>query len=112
MALARHILQLLLDCGMTICHERAGNRPGLNLWGIVMIYEASIYFRPEKPYGIGNSARERASRIVPGFRGEVISGLNDGLFVYTGVCATKDECKAELISHLKRLGLTGKLRIV
>jgi hypothetical protein len=80
--------------------------------GVIMIYEAIITYRAEKSYGIGRTAREKHTRIVAGFRGEVISGLDKGLSVYTGVCATMDDCKAELIEHMKRLGLSGRLRII
>lgn len=77
-----------------------------------MIYQASIWYRAEKPYGVGRNAHERHSYIVPGYRGEVISSLEDGCAVYTGICQTREEVKAELVSHLKRLGLSGSLRVV
>ncbi len=76
------------------------------------IYQALIHYRDEKPYGVGATAHERHTHIVPGYRGEIVSGLDDGRMVYTGVCDTRDEVKAELISHLKRLGLTGALRVI
>lgn len=75
------------------------------------IYTASIFYRPEKPFGVGRTAKERHSRIVGGWRGEVIGGLEDGRAIYTGVHADREAVKQELIGHLKRLGLTGKLRI-
>jgi hypothetical protein len=74
------------------------------------IYTASIYYRPEKPFGVGRTAKERHSRIVGGWRGEVIGGLDDGRSVYTGVHADRDAVKRELVDHLKRLGLSGTLR--
>jgi hypothetical protein len=77
-----------------------------------MIYQASIHYRAEKPYGVGRTAHERHSYIVPGYRGEIISGLDDGRAVYTGVCSSREEVKTELLSHLKRLGLRGVLRFV
>jgi hypothetical protein len=75
------------------------------------IYTASIFYRPEKPFGVGRTARERHNRIVGGYRGEIIGGLEGGRTVYTGVHADREAVKRELIEHLKRLGLTGKLRI-
>jgi hypothetical protein len=73
---------------------------------------ASIYFQNEKPYGVGRTANERASRIVGGWRGEVIGGLEQGLTIYTGVCSSREQVKAELISHLKAQGLSGTLSFV
>jgi hypothetical protein len=73
-------------------------------------YTASVFYVPEKPYGVGHNAHERACRIVGGWRGEIISGLADGVAVYTGVCRDKDAVKRELIDHLKALGLSGVLR--
>jgi hypothetical protein len=78
---------------------------------MTVVYQASIWYRAEKPYGIGRTANERHSYIVPGYRGEIISGLPDGRAVYTGVCSTRDEVKAELVEHLKRLGYHGSLRV-
>lgn len=49
--------------------------------------------------------------ILGGFRGEVVDGLPDGKFIYTGVCETKEECVAELIGHLNEHGFTGKLKV-
>jgi len=73
-------------------------------------FTATIYYRAEKPYGVGRTAYERHTRIEPGWRGEIIGGLDDGINVYTGVCEDRETVKRELISHLKRLGLTGTLR--
>lgn len=75
------------------------------------IYLATIHYRPEKPFGMGRTAHERASRIVGGWRGEVISDLDGGKRIYTGVCPDREAVKAELISHLKAHGLSGTLRI-
>ncbi len=76
------------------------------------LFQATVNYRAEKPHGVGRTAHERHSHIVPGWRGEIIDGLPEGRFVYTGVCATRDECKVELTSHLKCLGYHGILRIV
>ena len=76
------------------------------------IFQAAIHYRREKPYGVGRTPDERHSYIVGGWRGEIIDGLENGRFIYTGVCETKQECAAELIQHLKAKGLSGKLRIV
>jgi hypothetical protein len=73
---------------------------------------ARIYYRAEKPYGVGRTAHERHTRIEPGFRAEVVDGLDDRTHVYTGVCATRDEARAELIGHVQRLGLTGTVRFI
>jgi len=53
------------------------------------VFTASIFFRAEKPYGVGHSAHERHSRVVPGYRAEVIGGLPDNINIYTGVCKTR-----------------------
>jgi hypothetical protein len=75
-------------------------------------FTASIYFQNEKPYGVGRTAHERASRIVGGWRGEIIDGLDEGLMIYTGVCSEREQVKEELVSHLKSQGLSGNLRFV
>jgi hypothetical protein len=75
-----------------------------------MTFTALITHRAEKPYGVGRTAHERHSRIVPGYRAEITDGLPDGVFVYTGVCETRDEVKAELIGALKDRGLSGVVR--
>lgn len=72
-----------------------------------MTFTALITYRAEKPFGVGRTASERHSRIIPGYRAEIIDGLPDGEFVYTGVCETLDEVKAELIANLKDRGLSG-----
>lgn len=72
-----------------------------------MTYTALITYRAEKPFGVGRTAHERHSRIVPGYRAEITDGLPDGQFVYTGVCETRDEVKAALIGALKNRGLSG-----
>ena len=77
-----------------------------------MLYTASVSYRNEKPFGVGRTAHERHSRVVGGYRAEVISGLEEGHFIYTGVCATRQAAVAELVSQLKTAGLSGKLRIV
>lgn len=74
------------------------------------MFLANYWYRAEKPYGVGRTREERASYIVPGWRGEVISGLEDGRAIYTGVCASKAEASQELVSHLKAKGYTGVLR--
>jgi hypothetical protein len=73
-------------------------------------YTGTIYYRNAKSYGVGRTAHDRHSRIVGGWRGEIIGGLAEGHSIYTGVCETRDEVKRELITHLKRLGLTGTLK--
>jgi hypothetical protein len=73
-------------------------------------FTALITHRAEKPYGVGHNAHERAARIVGGYRAEITDGLPDGEFVYTGVCETRDEVKAELLANLKVRGLSGTLR--
>lgn len=73
---------------------------------------ASIFYRAEKPFGIGRTAQERSSRIVGGWRGEVIGGLEDGLSIYTGVCHDREAVKRELVEHLKAHGLSGRLKFV
>lgn len=75
-----------------------------------MIYTALITYRAEKPFGVGRTAHERHSRIVSGFRAEITDGLPDGQFVYTGVCETREEAKAELIASLKARGFSGVLK--
>lgn len=75
-----------------------------------MTFTALITHRSEKPFGVGRTAQERHSRIVGGFRAEITDGLPDGVFVYTGVCETRDEVKAELIGALKDRGLSGVVR--
>ena len=75
-------------------------------------FTASIFYRAEKPYGVGKTAHERHSRIEPGFRAEVINGLPEKLHIYTGVCSTREECKRELVDQLKKQGLSGTLRFV
>ena len=75
-----------------------------------MTFTGTIYYRDAKPYGVGRTAHERHSRVVGGWRGEIIDGLTEGRSVYTGVCKTRDEVKQELVTHLKRLGLTGTLK--
>lgn len=72
-----------------------------------MTFTALITYRAEKPFGVGRTAHERHSRIIPGYRAEITDGLPDGEFVYTGVCETRDEVKAELIASLKDRGLSG-----
>lgn len=47
--------------------------------------------------------------ILPGYRAEVVDGLPEGKFIYTGVCATKQEAVQELIAQLKEHGFSGKL---
>lgn len=49
--------------------------------------------------------------ILPGFRGEIVDGLSNGKMIYTGVCETREDCVAELITHLKDHGFHGKLRV-
>jgi hypothetical protein len=73
-------------------------------------FTGTIYYRDAKPYGVGRTSHDRHSRIVGGWRGEIIGGLADGYSVYTGVCETRDEVKKELVKHLKRLGFTGTLK--
>lgn len=75
-----------------------------------MTFTALITYRPEKPYGIGRTAHERHTRIVPGYRAEITNGLPDGVYCYTGVCETREEVKAELIASLKDRGLSGTVR--
>jgi hypothetical protein len=75
-----------------------------------MTFTALITYRSEKPYGVGRTAQERHSHIVPGYRAEITNGLPDGQFIYTGACETRDEVKAELIGALKDRGLSGVLR--
>lgn len=75
------------------------------------IFTASVYHRPEKPYGVGKTADQRHKRIVGGWRAEIIDGLEDGHAVYTGVCETREGAIAELITHLKSQGRSGALRI-
>lgn len=75
-------------------------------------FYASIWFRKEKPYGVGKTSHERHSYIVEGYRGEIIGGLPAGRMVYTGSCDTRDEVKTELVQHLKRLGYSGTLSFV
>lgn len=72
-------------------------------------FTASIFFRSEKPYGVNPNPH---NRIVGGWRGEVIGGLEQGLTIYTGVCATREAVKSELIAHLKAQGLSGTLRFI
>jgi hypothetical protein len=69
-----------------------------------MTLTALITFRAEKPYGIGRTANERASRIVGGYRAEITDGLPDGQFCYTGVCETAEEARTELASALYQIG--------
>lgn len=73
-------------------------------------FTGTIYYRDAKPYGVGRTSHDRYSRIVGGWRGEIIGGLDDGRSVYTGVCETRDDVKRELIAHLRGLGLTGTLK--
>jgi hypothetical protein len=73
-------------------------------------FTGAIYYRNAKAYGVGNTAHARHGLIVGGWRGEIIGGLADGQHVYTGVCKSRDEVKQELVSHLKRIGLTGTLK--
>lgn len=75
-------------------------------------FTASIFHKAEKPFGVGRTAHERASRIVGGYRGEVISGLPDGKFIYTGVHSERGQVKADLIAQLKAHGFSGNLRFV
>jgi len=74
------------------------------------IFTASIFYRAEKSFGAGRTAHQRHKRIVGGWRAEVIDGLPDGVSIYTGVCADRDEVKRELIDQLKRNGFSGTLR--
>jgi hypothetical protein len=74
------------------------------------IFQANIYHVSEKPYGVGKTANERHTYIVGGWRGEVISGIDDDLTIYTGKCDTVQGCKDELISQLKAHGYKGILR--
>lgn len=74
--------------------------------------QAVVNYRPEKPYGVGHTAHERYTRIEPGYVAEVVDGLPNGLCrVYTGCCDSRQEAVAELIAELKRLGLSGRLRV-
>jgi hypothetical protein len=73
-------------------------------------FTALIIYRAEKPYGVGRTAHERHSRIVPGYRAEITDGLPDGQFCYTGVCETKEAVKAELIASLKDRGFSGVIQ--
>ena len=70
-----------------------------------MTIHARIWFRK------GGFDRRMWTNIVEGYRGEIISDLPNGTMIYTGACETREECIAELVSHLKEHGLSGKLRI-
>lgn len=74
-----------------------------------MTYAALITYRAEKPYGVGRTASERHSRIVPGYRAEITDGLSDGEFCYTGVCETAAEAKAEIIASLAERNRHGRV---
>ena len=77
-----------------------------------MTYTASVFHRPEKPFGVGRTVHQCGQRIVGGWRAEVIDGLPDGEFAYTGVCTSREGAISELTESLKARGLHGKLRIV
>jgi len=68
---------------------------------------ALVTYRAEKPFGVGRTDHERASRIVGGFRAEVTHGLADGEFCYTGVCETAQAAKDELLASLAERGHCG-----
>ncbi len=74
-------------------------------------FHATVWFREEKPYGVGKSAYERHQRIEPGWRATVIHGLRGREEIYTGVCDTREKAVAELISHLKNAGYSGVLKL-
>jgi hypothetical protein len=74
------------------------------------MFTANITYRAEKPFGVGRTAHERFTRIIPGYRAEITDGLPEGQHCYTGVCETREEVKAELVEALKARGLTGTLR--
>lgn len=73
---------------------------------------ASVYYRAEKPYGVGRNAHERHMRIEPGWRAQVIDGLERGHSIYTGVNPSREAAIAELVSALQAAGLSGRLSIV
>ena len=76
------------------------------------IFRASIYYRPDKPLGVGRNEHERYKCIVGGWRGEIISCSDETLrdrMIYTGVCASRQEARLELVDHLKAAGLHGLL---
>ena len=66
---------------------------------------AQVWFRK------GEFCKRLHTNIVEGYRAEVIDDLSDGLMIYTGVCATRQEAIAELIGHLKDRGLSGILKV-
>lgn len=75
-------------------------------------FHASIWFRKEKPYGVGKTAYQRHQHIVEGWRASVVTGLRGNEEIYTGACATREDAIAELISHLKQAGYSGVLKFL
>jgi hypothetical protein len=75
-------------------------------------FTASLFYRPEKPFGVGKSFHQRHQRIVGGWRAEIISGLPEGLSIYTGVCTSREDTKTELVNALKAKGFTGTLKFI
>lgn len=75
-------------------------------------FQVSVHHRNEKPFGMGRTARERHSRIVGGWRAEVIEGLPEGTAAYTGVCETRADALKELVSNLQSRGFSGRLQVV
>lgn len=61
-------------------------------------------YRAEKPYGIGNTAHERHTRIVGGWVAEAVDGLRKGEAVYTGACETEEQAITELGAELYHRG--------
>lgn len=72
--------------------------------------EANVYFRAEKPYGVGRTADERHKFIVGGYRAEVISELPGDLRLYTGVHADADDAKRDLCEQAARHGVADAIK--
>lgn len=67
-------------------------------------FTAHVWFR----HGVNKGY----TKIMEGYRAEIIDGLSDGCFVYTGVCETAKDAVNELIDNLKSRGFSGKLKVI